>query len=127
MINCLTLKNLENYAKCTCWRVLACASMTAPCLRSDRSIVRQFYRQHVYDMHSKISFIFFQINDGNIEIHTVLQSDSNNIGLFSFLFFFSVLCRSVGLSGCQTIDIHPSTFGSAHFRTTHECVFLFIF
>ena len=82
---------------CTCSFVCRSGLLLLFLMGSDRksnsSIVGQTYRQHLYDMH-RISFIFFQINGGNIEIHTV-QSDSINIGLFSFHFFYSMLCKSV--------------------------------
>ena len=50
----------------------------------------------------KFRLFFFQINGGSIDIHTV-QSDSNNIGLFSFHFYR----KSVGLSSGRTIDTYP--------------------
>ena len=64
-------------------------------------IVRQFdgsvgrsCRQHKYDVlnNSKISFISFQTNGGNTEIHPV-QCDSNEIFIF-----FPQKCRTIELS-----------------------------
>lgn len=75
-------------------------------------IVRQFdgsvgrsCRQHKYDVlnNSKISFISFQTNGGNTEIHPV-QCDSNEIFIFSH--------KSAGLSSYHTIDKHPNYYTS---------------
>ena len=68
--------------------------------------------QHVYDIHGISKFFFFQLNGGNFKIHTAVQSDSNNIGLFRFHFFF--LCyakvsdyRAVRLASGRSMDTHP--------------------
>ena len=45
--------------------------------------------------------IFFQINGMNITMQFV-----QDVRVFSFP-FFSMLCKSVGLSSSRTIDMHP--------------------
>ena len=62
---------------------------------------------------------FSQINAGNIEIHTV-QTDSNNFGLYNFLFFAKVSdYRAVGLSRHRTIDTHPNEWITVFFFIVH--------
>ena len=53
---------------------------------------------------SKFLFIFFQINRGNIDIHTV-QSDSKNISIY-FIFIFSQFYARVSDYGAVGLSIH---------------------
>ena len=53
---------------------------------------------------SKFLFIFFQINQGNIDIHSV-QSDSKNISIY-FIFIFSQFYAKVSDYGAVGLSIH---------------------
>ena len=57
-----------------------------------------------------LNFMYFLgIKGENIEIHTV-ESDSNNISLYLVFIFFSMLCKSVGLSSCWTIELSANWY-----------------
>ena len=58
--------------------------------------------------------MFFQINGGNIEIHTV-QSDSNNVSIYLiFIFFLNFMqkCLTVGLSSRR----HAAPFNAPDYK-----------
>ena len=55
--------------------------------------------------------MFFRINGGNIEIHTV-QSDSDNLNIYLILIFSQFYAkvsdyRAAELSSRRTFDMHP--------------------
>ena len=80
---------------------------------------------------SKLYFIFFQINGGIIEIHTV-QSESNNITYLIFILILKVLqkCRNielsdyraVELSSCRTIELSDYRAAYPYDSILHQAV-----
>ena len=67
------------------------------------TVLKATWILHAWDF--KISFIFFEINRGIIEIHTV-QYDSNNFHLISFNFLAEVSnYRSIVLSDFRAVEL----------------------